>query len=86
MWDHPIYSHLRCILGYTTVILYAIGDWDGYYCALCLGVVDWHNCGTVLGALESGWGLVVQLHSLYDIIRGNGAPLMLFVMGHVLAM
>ena len=34
-------------------------------CALCLGVVDWHNCGNVLGALESGWGLVLDnLHSL----------------------
>ena len=27
-------------------------------CALCLGVVDWHNCGTVLGALECGVGFV----------------------------
>ena len=26
-------------------------------CALCPGVVDWHNCGTVLGALESGLGI-----------------------------
>ena len=23
--------------------------------ALCPGVIDWHNCGTVLGAWESGW-------------------------------
>ena len=26
-------------------------------CALCMGVVDWHNCGTVPGALESGLGI-----------------------------
>ena len=26
-------------------------------CALCLGVVDWHNCGIVLGVLESGLGI-----------------------------
>ena len=26
-------------------------------CALCPGVVDWHNYGTVLGALESGLGI-----------------------------
>ena len=28
------------------------------FCALCPGVVDWHNCGIVLGALECGVGLV----------------------------
>ena len=26
-------------------------------CALCPGVVDWHNCGIVLGVLESGLGI-----------------------------
>ena len=30
-------------------------------CALCPGVVDWHNYDIVLGALECGWGLFVQL-------------------------
>ena len=30
-------------------------------CALCPGVVDWHNCDIVLVALECGWGLFVQL-------------------------
>ena len=28
-----------------------------YCCALCPGVVDWHNCGIVLGVLESGLGI-----------------------------
>ena len=45
-------------------------------CALCPGFIDWHNCGNVLGALESGWGLVLDnVHSLCDIYRGNGVPL-----------
>ena len=26
-------------------------------CALCVGVIDWHNCGTILGVLECGLGL-----------------------------
>ena len=26
-------------------------------CALCPGVIEWHNYGTVLGALESGLGI-----------------------------
>ena len=26
-------------------------------CALCPGVVDWHNRGIVLGVLESGLGI-----------------------------
>ena len=26
-------------------------------CALCPGVVDWHNCGIVLGVLQSGLGI-----------------------------
>ena len=30
-------------------------------CALCLGAVDWHNCGRVLGAWEFGWDCFVQL-------------------------
>ena len=36
----------------------------------------------VLGALESGWGLVctINTHSC-DIICGNGAPLIVVVMG-----
>ena len=29
----------------------------GNCCALCPGVVDWHNCGIVLGALEFGLGI-----------------------------
>ena len=33
-------------------------DHEVKFCALCPGVVDWHNCGTVLDALEFGWGLV----------------------------
>ena len=49
-------------------------------CALCPGVVDWHNCGNVLGALETGRGLVLDnVHSLCDIYRGNGAPLIVVV-------
>ena len=32
-------------------------------CALCPGVVDWHDCGTVLGLLECGLGLVWTLYS-----------------------
>ena len=34
---------------------------QGQCCALCPGVVDWHNCGNVLGALEFGWGLVCTI-------------------------
>ena len=30
-------------------------------CALCPGVVDWHNCGTVMVALEYGVGLVCTI-------------------------
>ena len=26
-------------------------------CALCLGVIDWHNCGIALGVLEPGLGI-----------------------------
>ena len=41
--------------------------------------------GTIVAPFWAHWSLVgdwfVQLHSLCDIIRGNGAPLMLFVMG-----
>ena len=29
-WDHSINSHLRYILGYVKIILYAIDDRDGY--------------------------------------------------------
>ena len=29
-WDQSINSHLRYILGYVKIILYAIGDRDGY--------------------------------------------------------
>ena len=48
----------------------------GGCCALCPGVVDWHNCGNVLGALEFGWGLVCTIYThCCDIYRGNGAPL-----------
>ena len=40
---------------------------------------------TIVAPFWAHWSLVgdwfVQLHSLCDIIRGNGAPLMLFVMG-----
>ena len=38
-------------------------DWC---CALCPGVVDWHNCGIVLGALESGLGIGSDKH-LYSV-------------------
>ena len=41
--------------------------WGGVlFCALCLGVVDWHNLGMVLGALESGLGIGLDkyLHSV----------------------
>ena len=27
-------------------------------CAFCSGVIDWHNCGTIMGALDYGLGLV----------------------------
>ena len=29
----------------------------GPCCALCPGVIEWHNCGIVLGVLESGLGI-----------------------------
>ena len=32
-----------------------------YYCALCPGVIDWHNYGTVLVILECGLGLIWTL-------------------------
>ena len=40
--------------------------WEVVCCALCLGVVDWHNCGIVLGVLEAslGIGLDKYLHSV----------------------
>ena len=25
------------------------------YCVLCLGAVDWHNCGGILGAWKLDW-------------------------------
>ena len=34
---------------------------DHLCCALFLGVVNWHNCGTVLGVLEYGGRLVWKL-------------------------
>ena len=67
----PFFMHLR-----TTAPL-----WGEWCCALCLGVIDWHNCGIILGAVESSWGLVCTITLTLCIIRGNGAPLMLFVMG-----
>ena len=43
--------------------------------ALCWGVIDWHNCGTVLGALEFGLGdWFVYLTHPVTFIHGNGAP------------
>ena len=30
------------------------------YCALCMGVVYWHNCGSILGACEYGWDYFVR--------------------------
>lgn len=36
---------------------------DDVCCALCLGVVDWHNCDTVRGLLECGSGLVSTLET-----------------------
>ena len=44
------------------------------YCALCLGVIDWLNCGTVLGVLECGLGLFGTFTLTLYIIHGNGAP------------
>ena len=43
------------------------------YCALCPGVIDWHNCGIVLGVLESdlGIGLDKCLHSM-TLLVGMG--------------
>ena len=39
-------------------------------CALCPGVVDWHNYGIVLGALEFGSGIDVYnyLHSVTFLV------------------
>ena len=34
-----------------------------YIIVLCPGVIDWQNCGNVLGALESGWGLVLDMYT-----------------------
>ena len=37
---------------------------------VCLGVVDWHNCGTVMGTWESGLGIGLYnyLHSVTFLI------------------
>ena len=39
-------------------------------CALCPGVVDWHNCGAILDALESGLGIgwYNYLHSMTFLV------------------
>ena len=50
-------------------------------CALCPGVVDWHNCGIVLGALEFGLGLVCTKTLTLYIIHGNGGPSNVFCNG-----
>ena len=38
-------------------LLYVILFCHHYCCALCPGVIDWHNCGIVLGVLEFGLGI-----------------------------
>ena len=51
-------------------------------CALYLGFVDWHNCGTVLGALECVWGLVwTLLNSFCTLFVEMGPLICCFVMG-----
>ena len=40
-------------------------------CAWCPGAVDWQNCGTVLGALECGWGLIFMIILTLYITLGN---------------
>ena len=54
---------------------------DDHCCALCPGVIDWYNCGTILGALECGWGLVSTLwtHSVH--YSWKWGPLMLYCNG-----
>ena len=44
-WDHFINSHLRYILGYVKIILYAIGDRDEYksYEDLYYIYSEWNN-------------------------------------------
>ena len=44
------------------------------YCAFCMGVIDWLNCGTVLGVLECGLGLFGTFTVTLYITRGNGPP------------
>ena len=47
-------------------------------CALCLGAVDWHNCGRVLSVWEFGWGLVsVHFLTLYNIVDIGGPSIIL---------
>ena len=43
-------------------------------CTLCLGVVDWHNGGTVLDVLEHGVGLFWIFTLTLYINHGNGGP------------
>ena len=38
---------------------------DTFCCALCLGVIDWHICGSILGACKFGWdSFVCCTHSV----------------------
>ena len=51
-------------------------------CALCLGDVGWHKCGSVLGAWESGWDwFLVYFNLLCTIACTFGAPLYLLFNG-----
>ena len=62
-WDHSINSHLRYILGYVKIILYAIGNRDGYksYEDLCYIYSEWNSemvC-TMCRLLKIRWSVVV---------------------------
>ena len=51
-------------------------------CALCLDVVHWHNCGTILGTWEPGWDLfVVHFYLLCTLLWTLGAQLSLLFNG-----
>ena len=44
-------------------------------CALCPGVIDWHNCGIVLGVWEFGWDWFLYSYLLCVQYRGHWGPL-----------
>ena len=56
--------------------------WGGVSYALCLGAVDWHNYGKVLGVWEFGWDWFLYIFLLYVQYHGHCGPLYYcYVMG-----